>query len=67
MAFLAAAGGYVGSVSSKSVQEGVATQKIDNIEVSLKEHDTRERVFEELVRGKISDIDARVRVLESKQ
>ena len=66
MAALAAVGGYVGSVSSKSAQEGAATQKIEAMEITLKDHDNRERTFEEFIRAKVSDIDARVRVLESR-
>ena len=66
MAALAAVGGYVGSVSSKSAQEGAATQKIETLEITLKDHDNRERTFEEFIRAKVSDIDARVRVLESR-
>ena len=67
MAALAAAGGYVGSVSSKSAHEGATEQKIETLEVALKDHDFRERNFEEFIRAKVSDIDARVRVLESRK
>lgn len=67
MAALAAVGGYVGSVSSKSAHEGATEQKIETLEVALKDHDSRERAFEEFIRAKVSDIDARVRVLESRK
>lgn len=67
MAFLAAAGGYVGSVSSKSERDGAAEQKLETLQIAVKEHDARERDFEETIRAKVSDIDARVRVLESRR
>ena len=67
MAFLAAAGGYVGSVSSNSAREGAAEQRLETLQVAVKEHDARERDFEDALRTKVSDIDARVRVLESRK
>ena len=66
MAALAAIGGYVGSVSTQSAHEGATDQKIESLEVAIKDHDGRERTFEEFIRAKVSDIDARVRVLESR-
>lgn len=65
MAALAAFGGYVGSVSSKSESDGVLKSQVQTMQAALKDHDDRERIFEEMIRAKISDIDARVRVLES--
>lgn len=67
MAFLAAAGGYVGSVSSKGAAEGAMNQKVETLQTAIERHDANERAFEEQTRSKLSDIDARVRVLESKK
>jgi hypothetical protein len=67
MAALAAFGGYVGSVSSKSEDSGALKSQVQTIQVAIKEHDDRERDFEDAIRAKVSDIDARVRVLESRK
>ena len=67
MAFLAAAGGYVGSVTSKSSEEGALKMQVQMVQTAVREHDDREREFEQTVTAKISDIDARVRVLEAKK
>lgn len=67
MAFLAAAGGYVGSVSSKSSEDGALKTKVDMVQTAVREHDDREREFEAQITGKIGDIEARVRVLEAKK
>jgi hypothetical protein len=67
IAVLAAAGGYIGSVSSQSEDQGALKQTVENVVLSLREHDHRERAFEEVIRAQINDIEARVRVLESKR
>lgn len=67
MAFLAAAGGYVGSVSSKAGAEGAMNQKVETLQTAIERHDANERAFEDQTRTKLSDIDARVRVLESRK
>lgn len=67
MAFLAAAGGYVGSVSNKGAAEGAMSQKVETLQKAIERHDINERDFEDATRSKLSDIDARVRVLESKK
>lgn len=67
MAFLAAAGGYVGSVSSKAGAEGAMNQKVETLQTAIERHDANDRAFEDATRTKLSDIDARVRVLESKK
>lgn len=67
MAFLAAAGGYVGSVTSKSSEDGALKMQVQMVQAAVREHDDREREFEQNITGKISDIEARVRVLEAKK
>ena len=67
MAFLAAAGGYVGSVTSKSSEEGALKMQVQMVQTAVREHDDREREFEHQMTAKIGDIEARVRVLEAKK
>lgn len=67
MAFLAAAGGYVGSVTSKSSEEGALKMQVQMVQSAVREHDDREREFEQNITSKIGDIEARVRVLEAKK
>ncbi len=55
MAFLAAGGGYVGSITSKSAEEGALKMQVQMVQAAVREHD------------KIGDIEARVRVLESRK
>lgn len=67
MAALAALGGYVGSVTSKSSEEGALKMQVQMVQTAVRDHDDREREFEQHVTSKIGDIDARVRVLEAKK
>lgn len=67
IALLAAGGGYVGSVTSQAQNDGVMAQKVETLQVQLREHDVRERDFVQRISDKIADIDARVKVLESRK
>lgn len=67
MAFLAAGGGYVGSITSKSAEEGALKMQVQMVQAAVREHDERERQFEQNIIAKIGDIEARVRVLESRK
>lgn len=67
MAFLAAAGGYIGSVSSKSESDGILKSQVQTIQSSIHDHDAREREFEQTISTKLTDIEARVRVLEARK
>lgn len=67
MAFLAAAGGYVGSVSSKSSEEGALKQQVATVQTAIRDHDDRERTFESKITDELSNIKSRVSVLEAKK
>lgn len=67
IALLAAGGGYIGSVTSDAEGAGVLQQKVETVQTAIREHDARERDFESKISTQITDIEARVRVLESKQ
>lgn len=67
MAALAAFGGYIGSISSKSSEEGALKMQVQMVQTAVRDHDDREREFEQHVTSKIGDVDARVRVLEAKK
>jgi Tfp pilus assembly protein PilO len=67
IALLAAGGGYIGSVTSDAESSGALQQKVATLQTAIQEHDHRERSFEESIRNQLMDIEARVRVLESRQ
>jgi Tfp pilus assembly protein PilO len=67
IALLAASGGYIGSVSSQSEDQGALKQTVETLVASMREHDQRERSFEESIRNQMMDMEARVRVLESRK
>ena len=67
IALLAAGGGYVGSSVETGKAAGALEQKVEIIQAQLHDHDARERRFEEDIRAKVGDIEARVRVLESRK
>lgn len=67
VAFLAAGGGYIGSVISDAKNAGALQQRVEIVQAQIHEHDQRERAFESSIMRQMSDIDARVRVLESKK
>lgn len=67
MAALAAFGGYVGSVSSRSEEDGAMKKTVETLATALRDHDVREREFETIIRNQLTDIEARVRVLESRR
>jgi hypothetical protein len=67
VAFLAAGGGYIGSVISDAENSGALQQRVETVQAQIHDHDQRERNFESLMTRQIADIEARVRVLESKR
>lgn len=67
VALLAAGGGYVGSAIDAGKENGALYQKVEFLSSQLKEHDIRERSFVDEVRAQLTDIEARVRVLESRK
>ena len=67
VALLAAGGGYVGSAMDNSKDAGALTQKVEFLTTQLQDHDTRERRFVDSVQAQLADIEARVRVLESRR
>ena len=67
MATLAALGGYIGSVTSKSSEDGALKMQVGMVQTAVREHDDRERAFEQDMIDKLNDVEARVRVLESRK
>jgi len=67
IALLAAGGGYVGSAVETGKAAGALEQRVEMIQAQLQDHDLRERNFEAEIRSNVADIDARVRVLESRK
>jgi hypothetical protein len=67
IALLAAGGGYVGSITSDAENAGALQQRVETLQTSIREHDSREREFESRMSGQLTDIEARVRVLESQK
>lgn len=67
IALLAAGGGYLGSLSSNSQAEGALRERVEALGTRLREHDAQERDFERQLSIQLSDLEARVRVLESRK
>ncbi len=67
IALLAAGGGYIGSLNSNSQAEGALRERVEALGTRLREHDTQERDFERQLANQLSDLEARVRVLESRK
>ena len=67
IALLAAGGGFVGSAMDNSKLDGVMAQKVEFLSAQIQDHDARERRFVESVQMQLTDIEARVRVLESRR
>lgn len=67
IALISAAGAYVGSAIEAGKTAGAMNAQVKYLSDRVDEHDRRDRQFESEVREKISDIDARVRVLESRR